>query len=633
MPRQRGPHRGSDRRPPSPRSLPPRSTPPGSGPTQGHPPEAPSRPPPGRGGEPELFVDLRRMLLEPHPLSLLGLGSTMLAAAAPDDPDRPSPTPGGARAHELVRSFLAVDRVETTALLTVLGELVTDELLAKRIERELRRRTHDLPTWLVRLQPLRVDGTQTLSHVLGDGENVFVGVRTGSGHELSIVAYVDHNLGTVVKDAFVIDEPLDVVVTRYEELADDDPDIALVSLRPADARARVESALRRLDGSASVLETDTWPACRPLVQWIVRGLPAGGTGYERPAWDDAARRALAADFLASPHGRNHDDEIARDLLDAVLWCACHQGKGDPLRWSPTSVEILLLDALPRDVVAEADFVAPAPSLLRDFVAFAHDRAGIGPAPTREALAAIDRYDAEFQRTIRRDRQPGTDESSGAAALLDAIGLWDDRLTDVDLEQVLLSGLSEDVQAWEMQNRRRLLDRLAETVGGADMLATLDARPLPDEPFDWPVVPDDVRPRVAEVLGLLDGCCDEMLDDEHRTACRRLLAAVARGDADVFRRRGRAETAAAALAWSIAKANGTLRPYDGWLTVKELLGWFGVAGSVTRRADTLLRAAGIPDARPDGDAVVLRSPRYLTGEQRQSILRARDGRRGLDAGPR
>ena len=62
-----------------------------------------------------------------------------------------------------------------------------------------------------------------------------------------------------------------------------------------------------------------------------------------------------------------------------------------------------------------------------------------------------------------------------------------------------------------------LDRLARQVGGSAALDVLDDEPLPDEPFQWKGIPDDVVDRVQEVLDLTDRCCDQLLDVECRTA--------------------------------------------------------------------------------------------------------------------
>jgi hypothetical protein len=156
------------------------------------------------------------------------------------------------------------------------------------------------------------------------------------------------------------------------------------------------------------------------------------------------------------------------------------------------------------------------------------------------------------------------------------------------------------------------------VGGARALDELDDASLPDEPFAEDRVPADVRSRVAEVRELTDRCCDALLDVEHRTAARRLLAAVAEGDPTIFRRRGRAETAAAAICWLVAKANRSLSASR--LQAKELLSWFGVT-SVSQRSAPMLAAIGVDPHR--SDELELESPAYLTATRRRQLITDRD----------
>ncbi|MGZ4616004.1 MAG: DUF6398 domain-containing protein, partial [Actinomycetes bacterium] len=149
---------------------------------------------------------------------------------------------------------------------------------------------------------------------------------------------------------------------------------------------------------------------------------------------------------------------------------------------------------------------------------------------------------------------------------------------------------------------------------------LDDEPLPDEPFAWERVPEDVHGRVSEVLDLVDRCCDALLDTEYRTAARRLLAAVAAGDPEIFRRRGRADTAAGAICWLVTRTN---RRFDaGDLQVKQLLGFFGLGtSSVSQRSAVMRQAIGV-DPYALGD-VELESLDYLTSARRREILAARD----------
>jgi hypothetical protein len=547
--------------------------------------------------EPDLLIGVRRALASRQPLDLLAQVSTLVAAVDPRSRplvERLRPAAVAApTADSLAESFLAVDRAETTALLAVMAQIgVGDPDLRHRVEREVGRRPHPLPRWLDELGDAEVVRAVEMSHVLRDGDNVLLVVRLAGGHELTLVVYIDHNMGTLVKDAFVVPEPVAAVVTLMRNRMND-PDTLFRDLEPADARARVTEAVDLAAVSFPPIETDTWPACRPLVEWACRMLPAGGVGYERPDWDDGLLSELADRFFASPEGARLDSVEHRELFESVLWFGMSSGPGDPLRWSPTAVEIFLADWLPRKVLADEAFLALAPDLLRAYIRFCHAERGVPPHLTDETLAAVDEYEPDLLAGLRAD------PPASAAALL---------------ARFALSGPpGEETQVRPVAGV--MLERLGRDVGGAGALRQLDDRPLPDEPFAWDGIEPDIHDAVAAVLRLCDGCCDELLDTEYRTACRRLLRRVAVGDPAVFRRRGRADTAAAALCWLVGGANDLFRR----MLVKDLMAWFGTSGTPSQRAATLVRAAGIDQ---DGDRA-LGSPDLLVSAFRRHLIGLRD----------
>lgn len=431
-----------------------------------------------------------------------------------------------------------------------------------------------------------------------------LGVRLPGGHELTLVVYIDHNVGTLVKDAFAVPEPLSDMVAFMREKSGD-PDTRWDDLDLADARARISDAVELAAITFPPFETDTWPASRALVEWAARMLPAGGTGYQRAEWDDAQLGALADRFFASSYAEGlgaHD----RSLLDPLLWFGTGYGPGDPLRWSPVNVEILLTDWVPRKLVADAEYLSRVPTLLRALIKFSHADKGIRRSLTDETLAAVDRWEPEYQRLIRSPRR------QGPAAVLGGLGLDLDVAFDADA--VALDDL-DDLDEY-------MLSVLRREVGSAEVLDRLDDRPLPDEPFAWSGIPDDVHERVREVLALLDRCCEEVLDVEYRTACRRFLARAAAGDPNIFRRKGRADTAAGAVAWIIGKANWLFGYGGRGMYAKDLLAHFGLSqGSVSQRASTLLRAGGFETAQYGG--MVLGSPDLLVSTRRRQIMQQRD----------
>jgi hypothetical protein len=122
--------------------------------------------------------------------------------ARPDGPDLAALT-----REDLVATFLDVAAPETSALLAVIGEMAgDDDVLRTRVRRELAARPTVEPAWLAQLSETSTYRAVRMSHVLGDGDNIMLGARLAGGHELTCLVYIDHNLGTLVKDAFVVPE-------------------------------------------------------------------------------------------------------------------------------------------------------------------------------------------------------------------------------------------------------------------------------------------------------------------------------------------------------------------------------------------------------------------------------------------
>ncbi|MEW6581746.1 MAG: DUF6398 domain-containing protein [Actinomycetota bacterium] len=567
----------------------------------------PPRKTPRRGEPPELVLHVRRLLDAGEPLPLIAHVSMLVAAL---DPRGVSPFQERAgrdlpSIQDLARSFTLIEGPEGPALRVLVAALVGDSLLASEARAELGRRGHTLPEWLARLDEVTVHRTLVTSHVFGDAEDIVAGVRLAGGHELTALVHVDHNLGSVATDGFVVSDPVEDVERVIRRATDGDTRID--RLAPAETRARLDQAIEHGAMTFPPFESDTWPAARPAVEWIVRLLPEGGTGYERPEWSEDAARALAERFFASSPGRALDDPDARGLLESILWFGTDYGPGDPMRWSPAAVEILLLDWLPRKIVADTAFLSRAPDVLAAFTRFCHAERGIAAHLTAQTLAAIGELAPEYLEVIRSPRLQGPLAILGAVGAVDpddprwhSGGHPDEDLRDVD---------------------EILLDALRDAVGGDAALRALDATPLPDEPFDWDGVPEDIHAPVGEVLTHTDACCEALLDTEFRTAARRFLARAARGDPQVFRRRARPETAAAAVVWIIGQANRKLG-HRGGVTAKAIAEQVGLrSGAPSQRAETLLRAAG-HERRLDG-AIHLGSPAFLTSQRRASIIDMRD----------
>jgi hypothetical protein len=593
--------------------------------------------------------DVRAAMRSDDPLDLLAHVSTMLSVCDPrlENPFEPRDAAAGAPdLEELVTSFVEVVRPETTALLAVLAALLPPEGPAAWVEahrrgrpagrplrpatvpglgeldgRALRRavaeRSHRMPDWLRRLDEVEVTTATEMVHVLGDGDNVIVGLRIPPHHELSVVAYIDHNLGRVAKDAFVVPAPVDQLVADMKRMADD-PDTEWRDARLADARARIADAVEHGAMTWPPFETDTWPACRPLVEWMLRLMPSGGSAGEPREWTDDETSRLIDAFLSSPDGARHRSRAGREMVDALVWYGTGYGKCDPLRWSPVSVEIVLTDWVPRKIVAPVKDLRLVPDVLRDLVRYGHRELGIRQDLTDDTLEAVDTFSRAYLALIRSPRPQGVDAIM--SAVRDAGGSDD---PDVDAYADLAGEHGGDLDA---EVAEIMLDSLAREVGGADVLRAMQDDPLPDEPFEAGTAPGDIRDRVDEVAALCDGWFAALGDDERgvvelRTATRRLLAHIADTAPEVLRRRAKVEGTAAALCWAVASANRVFDGRPGSPRAGDLSAHFGVSGSPASRARTMLRAAGLAEHTDVGPVVL--PPAMLTSAHRASVMESRD----------
>lgn len=519
-----------------------------------------------RSGPPDFEAEVRAALAEDHPLPLLHHASAMLAAFDPRgrNPFEHSDEPELPPLSELLSALVDAGPA-TAALARVIGELGGDELLRLRVAREMASHGYRLPVWVENLGAVEVVATEQVTDVLRDSYDVVLHLRV-AGADLTAVVLVDFNLGTVVKDAFVRPIDLDEFNEAWGRLASPEQG-SIEPLTPADARARIEAAIETGAMTWPPLESDEWPATRPLLEWLLRHLPAGGVGFGRPRWSRSRLERLTGRFLLSEHAPSPENPDDESIVEDLLWYRTDYGYGDPQRWSPTAVEILLLDWYPRKIVADQAYLHRMPDVLRGLVRFTHAKLRLAETLTAGTLAAIDAYEPRYRERLRIDP---------------------DALVRPDFRSMA-----------------------ADEVGGEDVLASLDTEPLPDEPFDWAGVPDDLHDRVVEVLRLTDKCCDALLDVEQRTAARRLLRDVATGKPEMFGR-GSLVTVAAALCWLVDRANDA----TGRIPGAELAAHFGVKGLPSTRADGIRDVLGVRHLSPAGP---LGSPRYLTAAQRRRVL--------------
>ena len=223
-----------------------------------------------------------------------------------------------------------------------------------------------------------------------DGVTVFVEFTGRSGPH-TVAVYIDHNLGHV-KDMFVGPS----LARIHKSLAGDaGRDIVTSEISLAEAAARIRSGLAAVDQHFDPVVSDDFILNRALVLARCRLLPDGPDGYG--GFDDpvppteAEWRQLDQQFFDSAYAV----DLARsEAVDDVLFQLHHWSSngvgGDPLRFSPTMVELFCVDYVPRKVL-DPEVIERVPEVLRAWVRFMADERGIPRRRLDAALAAVDQW--------------------------------------------------------------------------------------------------------------------------------------------------------------------------------------------------------------------------------------------------
>lgn len=590
-----------------------------------------------------LIQELRRALRHDDPWALLAYVSTMVEVAD----GRMGPTGVPTELGSLVESFIGVDLAETTAVLTVLTALVDEPDVIEDIERELTHRTQPLPLWLKDLRETAVTAAQLMTVPGDSGQNVILGLRWSGGGGAAFVVYVDHARGTVIRDAFPAPLAIDDVVAQLRnaslEPGSPSDSIDFEPLDLADARALLEEALAATEPHHHDPESDTWPQGRPLLQWLLRTLPEGGAGWSvgNRRSSDGTEHELdlddlielgdiedlgvrIVDAILQPHaelveGFNRSEVaqlVGLDVLGnatdrAALALLCSDAAGRTreslLDWTPSRVEDLLFGHLPRAFLLGDHLARRLPHVLRAFALWGLAQQGSSPREEVAVRDTVDRCAPEFIELVTSPEavRLRVAVQDYAYVLGDPVGM----LPVID---------PPDPFDWT----DFVLTHCSEEVGGRPALLALDADPLPDEPFDWSVVPDDIREPVAETLGWLDRLADERFDVEFRTACRRYLAAAVTGDPEIYRRRGSTTSAAAVIAWLVGRANGLIARGGDSLAAGDLWPFFGLKSPASSRGQAFRKAVGL-EGYSYSYTDSLGRPEWLTGPTRAGLVRRRD----------
>jgi len=252
-----------------------------------------------------------------------------------------------------------------------------------------------------------------------------------------VLALYDENLGGIIKDILAGTPPddSDPLVQFSGE-----PGIVVREIDPGEAAARVLDALSVGDLYIDNQWSDDFRYGRALLlSRMLRLLPEDedtllgdelDDEFAEPL-DDDARDALVEEFLASPFSPGVPQ--ATSIVDHCLVARCDFGDGDPLRWSPTVIELFMLDYLPRKITLSADEIDVLPEVLTAWVRFALTKRGLEEQFIEEAAQAVDDFAGEFREAMDDEGNFGPAKSIFRALKADGVDVLDQDAVDAWLK--------------------------------------------------------------------------------------------------------------------------------------------------------------------------------------------------------
>ncbi len=331
------------------------------------------------------------------------VASRLLSMWTPDWPDEREAL--AALGATVLRQLATTPDADVLALLLAVAALATPPLdaVAREAAASLRTQAVPEPIWSRAVgRPTLVDAWISTDE-LEDQSNLAAVFAYDRQPPHVFVAMVDANFGGLVRQAFVGGDPDRV---RVEWTA-----VSGMPIRPLSEQELADRLAQGIEMFDGYLDPPVDAGARqlmPLLRARLRLLPTPRP-IEQPETPEEERAELAGTFAASPEAsaleaakRSLAEVLARWFIDF----ACDYGAGDPLRWSPIAVEILMADWLPRKAILEPDEVAALPDALRAFVRFSARRKGLAEDVFAETLAAVDMFAPEFANGMKDERRAG-----------------------------------------------------------------------------------------------------------------------------------------------------------------------------------------------------------------------------------
>lgn len=222
-----------------------------------------------------LIAAVDETLAGPAPQMLVLMASTLVDSVTPRSfPPPPvradDSTPAEALA-ALIKTLLLDGSPQGAALARAVGDLVGDDAVADGTRRSLMSLDLSVPDWVGELHNSRIDGVLEIVDGATATRSLVIGVALSGSLHLSVVVNLDSGIPARLSDAYVLATSVAEIRDSWDAASRRDTRDGIESSwmefpTLEEAHSTVGEALS--SGALQFVTTDTWPACRPLVEWV-----------------------------------------------------------------------------------------------------------------------------------------------------------------------------------------------------------------------------------------------------------------------------------------------------------------------------------------------------------------------------
>ena len=256
------------------------------------------------------------------------------------------------------------------------------------------------PGWADQVGMVEPDECHVSRDVYGDQESIICTYSYRDAERHALVVLVDHNMGGMVRDAWVSSK-VDTLLGHCRQEVLDNPLMVFEPLEPGKARALLDTALTVTADTPDPPVGAAFGRYHAFVRARVRALPPGARTPAAPRYGRDRQATLAARFLASDEAEELSDRSAASrCVDRIIDYGCGYDLGRPLRVSPIKCEMFLLEWLPRKIMLSPDELEAMPHVLAAWVRWASRLTALPEAGVRATLDAVWDATGRFSEAYR-----------------------------------------------------------------------------------------------------------------------------------------------------------------------------------------------------------------------------------------